>query len=114
MKAKLKNLVDVYGRRALLLYVALCAVNFTLVFVLLRAGLQDLLPASVLAYLPANGTTFLGAYAIYKAMQIPRIAFALVVIPVVARWIGPPPAAPVDRAGPPPAAEPAVPAESTG
>ena len=98
MKVKLKNLVETYGRRALAFYVVLCVVNFALVFMLLRAGLQDLLPASVLAYLPAEGTTFIGAYAIYKAMQLPRIAFALLVIPFAARWLGRSPSAPAESA----------------
>lgn len=88
MKTKLKNLMELYGRLGVAIYVALCVVTFGGAFVLLRAGLQDLLPPAILAYLPADGTTFLGAYAIYKGLQIPRIAIALAVTPMVARWLG--------------------------
>lgn len=88
MKAKLKNLFELYGRVGLGIYVVLCLVTFGGSFLLLRAGLQDLLPAAVLEYLPADGTTFIGAYALYKSMQIPRIAVALAITPVIARWLG--------------------------
>ncbi|MFN7144507.1 MAG: FAM210A/B-like domain-containing protein [Myxococcota bacterium] len=88
MKAKLKNLMELYGRLGVGIYVALCLVTFGGAFVLLRAGLQDMLPPALLAYLPAEGTTFLGAYAIYKGLQLPRIALALAITPIVARWLG--------------------------
>lgn len=88
MKTKLKNLMELYGRLGLAVYLVLCLVTFGAAFALLRAGLQEMLPAWILAYLPADGTTFLGAYALYKAMQVPRIAFALVVTPILARWLG--------------------------
>jgi 4-amino-4-deoxy-L-arabinose transferase-like glycosyltransferase len=114
MKAKLQNLVETYGRRAFYLYVGICLVNFGVVFGLLRAGMQDLFPASILAYLPAHsGATLIGAYAIYKAMQIPRIAFAVVVIPILTRWIWRAPPAVAERAAEAPPA-PAPPVESAG
>jgi len=114
MKAKLQNLVETYGRRAFYLYVGICLVNFGVVFALLRAGMQDLFPASILSYLPAHGgATLIGAYAIYKAMQIPRIAFAVVVIPILTRWIWRAPARSPERTAEAPPT-PAPPVESAG
>lgn len=98
MKAKLKNLMELYGRLGIAIYVTLCVLTFGIAFMLLRAGLQDLLPTWILTYLPADGTTFLGAYALYKAMQVPRIAFAVLVTPIIARWLGRVPAASTESA----------------
>ncbi|MDP2308656.1 MAG: DUF1279 domain-containing protein [Pseudomonadota bacterium] len=98
MKAKMKNLMDLYGRLGIAVYVVLCVVTFGVAFVLLRAGLQELLPAWILSYLPADGTTFIGAYALYKAMQLPRIALALLVTPIIARWLGRVPGASTESA----------------
>lgn len=93
MRSRFKNLMELYGRLGIFIYVGLCLVTFGVSFLLLRAGLQDVLPASVLAWLPTDGTTFVGAYALYKALQIPRIAVALAITPVIARWLGRVPAA---------------------
>lgn len=109
MKAKLKNLMELYGRVGIGVYVSLCLLTFGGAFLLLRVGLQDQLPASILAFLPAGGTTLIGAYALYKAMQVPRIALAVLITPVIARWLGrvpAPPATATDEAAPQaPAAE---------
>lgn len=108
MKAKLKNLMDVYGRVGIGVYVALCVLTFGAAFLLLRVGLQDQFPAWLLAYLPADGTTLIGAYALYKAMQVPRIAVAVVITPIIARWLGRVPVVPsadTDHAPEAPAAE---------
>lgn len=88
VKNKLKNLMDLYGRLGIAVYAVLMVVTFGACFLLLRAGLEQMLPAWLLAYLPADATTFLGAYALYKAMQVPRIAIALVVTPIIARMMG--------------------------
>lgn len=98
MKAKLKNLMALYGRLAITVYVVLCVLTFGGAFMLLRAGLQDLLPVWIGTYLPADGTTFLGAYALYKAVQLPRIGLALLVTPIIARWLGRVPAASTESA----------------
>ena len=92
-KNKLKNLMELYGRLGIGVYVVLCLVSFGAAFLLLRAGLEQMLPTWLLTYLPADGTTFIGAYALYKAMQVPRIAFAIAVTPIIARWLGRGPAA---------------------
>jgi hypothetical protein len=109
MKTKLKNLMELYGRLGITIYVVLCLLTFGLAFMLLRFGLQDQLPAWILEYLPADGTTFLGAYALYKAMQVPRIAVAVLVTPIIARWLGQVPAASDE---PSPSTEQATTAES--
>ncbi len=88
MKAKLKHLLQLYGRLGVGIYVGLCLLTFGASFVLLRAGLQDVLPAALIRYLPAEGTTWIGAYALYKGLQLPRIAVALAITPVIARWLG--------------------------
>ncbi|MDP2313745.1 MAG: DUF1279 domain-containing protein [Pseudomonadota bacterium] len=98
MKAKLTNLMELYGRLGIGIYVVLCVLTFGVAFALLRAGLQELMPAWVLAYLPTDGTTFIGAYAIYKALQLPRIALAVLVTPIIARWLGRGPAATTESA----------------
>ena len=54
MKTKLKNLMELYGRLGVVIYVALCVLTFGGSFLLLRAGLQEMLPESVLAWLPAD------------------------------------------------------------
>lgn len=94
LKARLANLLEVYGRVGMGVYGVLMLVTFAGSYFVLQAGLQDMLPASVLAWLPADATTFIGAYALYKGLQPPRIAAALVITPIIARWLGRVPAAP--------------------
>lgn len=94
MKAKLKRLFELYGRVGLMVYGTLMVTTFLGSYFVLQAGLHQLLPESVLAWLPANATSFVGAYALYKSLQPSRIAAALVITPIVARWMGRVPAAP--------------------
>jgi hypothetical protein len=94
MRAKLKHLFELYGRVGLGVYGVLMVVTYLGSYLVLQAGLHRLLPESVLAWLPANATSFVGAYALYKGLQPSRIAAALVITPVVARWLGRVPAAP--------------------
>ena len=88
MKAKLKPLFERYGRVALGVYGTLMVSTFAGSYLVLQAGLHELLPDSVLAWLPADATSFVGAYALYKSLQPSRIAAAVVLTPIVARWLG--------------------------
>jgi hypothetical protein len=93
MKAKLTNLMELYGRLAVGIYVAICVLSFGACYVLLSAGLHNMLPAALLEHLPTEGTAAVGAYALYKALMPPRIAAALLVTPIIGRWLGRVPAA---------------------
>jgi hypothetical protein len=88
MRARLKQLMDMYGRLAVGVYIAIYALTLAGFFLLLRAGLQHHLPDWLTTVLPAEGTTFVGAWAMAKVLQIPRIALALAVTPLVARLLG--------------------------
>ena len=92
MKQRWKALLELYGRLALGVYVVLCAVSFVACFLLLRAGMHELLPGWMVEKLPATGTSAIGAYALYKVLMLPRVALALVITPVIARWVGRAPA----------------------
>lgn len=88
MRVKLKNLFELYGRVGFAVYGVLMVVTFLGSYLVLQAGLHELLPESVLAWLPADATSLVGAYALYKGLQPSRIAAALVITPVVAKWLG--------------------------
>lgn len=96
MRSKLEGLLATYGRVGVGVYVALCVLTFGASALGLHLGLGPHLPA----WLQGGGTA-VGAYALYKALMVPRIAAALVITPVVARWVGRPPIEPA------PAEEPA-------
>lgn len=88
MRARLKRMVDVYGRLAVGVYIAIYALTIATFFVLLRAGFQHHLPEWLTSVLPAEGTTFVGAWAMAKVLQIPRIMLALAITPLVAKMLG--------------------------
>jgi hypothetical protein len=54
---------------------------------LLHFGFGESL-AWIHAYVPSGSTTVVGAYALTKLIQIPRIAFTVAFTPVLARWLG--------------------------
>jgi hypothetical protein len=92
MKTRLEALFARYGKVAFGVYLALCVVTFGGSAIGLHFGLGPHLPA----WLQSGGTA-VGAYALYKALMLPRIAAAAVITPVVARWIGRPPTEPAEE-----------------
>lgn len=96
MKGKLEDLLARYGRVGIGVYVALCVITFAGSAIGLHFGVGPYLPS----WLQGGGTA-VGAYALYKALMVPRIAAAVVITPIVARWVGhPTPAAPAEEPAP--------------
>jgi hypothetical protein len=90
----LRGQLESYGRLGLGVYFTLWAVNVAVFFVVLRLGLQDRVPW-VAEHIGTDGATLVGAWALGKLMMVPRIALAVAITPIVARWMGrTPPAEP--------------------
>jgi hypothetical protein len=88
MMARLKGQLHRYGKVGIGVYLVLMAVTFAGSFLLIRAGVVHHLPEWILSRLPADATSAIGAYALYKSMQLPRMAIAVAITPLVARLLG--------------------------
>ena len=115
MRDRLKNLLELYGRVGIGVYLVLMALTYVASVALLSFGMESALPDWARAWLPSEtGDSWLhnwmpgslvayipsmvGGYFLYKGLQIPRIALALAITPVVARWLGRAPAATTSEA----------------
>ena len=85
MKARLMQQLERYGKVGFGVYLTLMVVTFLGSLFLIRAGVIEHLPGWLRNNLPADATTAIGAYALYKSMQIPRMALAVAITPFVAR-----------------------------
>ncbi len=75
------------GRLGLVVYLSTTCVSMITFLGLLHFGFGDSL-AWIHDYVPAGSTTVVGAYALTKLIQLPRIAFTVAFTPIVARWLG--------------------------
>lgn len=89
LKERLKQLVEVYGPIALVVYFALFALTLAGFVVAIRMGMGDALAArlhlNASAEAASTGAVFFFAWAAAKATQPVRIAATLFVTPVVAK-----------------------------
>ena len=91
---KLKQLVQHYGKLALVTHFGLSLVSFGSIYLLLRAGIDLTHFLSVLNLdasttdVSAEAGTFVLAYAIYKVIMPLRLGVTAAAVPVVARIVG--------------------------
>ncbi len=93
MKERLTRLVKEYGPVAILIHVTVAVLSFTGCVIAIRSGLDTPALGQRLGIeLKSDGEktgtffgSFVGAYVLYKAIQVPRIFLTLVLTPVVGR-----------------------------
>jgi hypothetical protein len=75
------------GRLGLIVYLSTTCVSMVSFLCLLHFGLGERL-AWLDEHLPDGSGTIVGAYALTKLIQVPRIAFTVAFTPMLARWLG--------------------------
>lgn len=82
--------IEQYGKLGIIVYLSIFTLSLLGSAALLKMGLADKIPW--IADNPKIGTsaTFVGAYLLTKAIQIPRLLLTLAITPAIARWTGQP------------------------
>jgi hypothetical protein len=75
------------GQLGLAVYLSTTCISMITFLGLLHFGFGEKL-AWLNEHLPDGSTTVVGAYALTKIIQVPRIAFTVAFTPVLARWLG--------------------------
>lgn len=89
MKKKWKEIVEEYGKLALVVYMTIFALTLTSFFLLLKFGFSDLLLGWFDGYISAEmitTSTGMMAYALTKITQPIRIFLTISLLPVISRW----------------------------
>ncbi len=68
-------------------YLGTTCVSMLVFLPLLHFGLADRL-GPLQEWLPQGATTVVGAYALTKMIQVPRMLFTIAFTPLLARWLG--------------------------